>query len=65
MGADEEGTYERLKAHLQQLVNPKIEEYHGRIVKAHRRVAPELNEGSCALWDRRLVILLVIMGTRS
>src|SRR5438132_5773549 len=33
MGADEEGTYERLKAHLQQLVNPKIEEYHGRIVK--------------------------------
>ncbi len=33
MGADEEGTYERLKAHLQQLVNPKIEECHGRIVK--------------------------------
>src|SRR3984893_16305303 len=33
MGADEEGTYERLKAHLQQLVNPKIEEHHGRIVK--------------------------------
>ena len=33
MGADEEGTYERLKAHLQQLVNPTIEEHHGRIVK--------------------------------
>src|SRR6267154_3289536 len=33
MGADEEGTYERLKAHLQQLVNPKIEEHHGRIVR--------------------------------
>jgi adenylate cyclase len=33
MGADEDGTYERLKAHLQQLVNPKIEEHHGRIVK--------------------------------
>jgi TolB-like protein/class 3 adenylate cyclase len=33
MGADEEGAYERLKAHLQQLVNPKIEEHHGRIVK--------------------------------
>src|SRR6516164_4431792 len=33
MGADEEGTYERLKAHLQQLVDPKIEEHHGRIVK--------------------------------
>src|SRR5215470_15939682 len=33
MGADEEGTYERLKAHLQQLVDPKTEEHHGRIVK--------------------------------
>src|SRR6266446_9182085 len=33
MGADEEGTHERLKAHLQQLVNPKIEEHHGHIVK--------------------------------
>src|SRR5262249_34316300 len=31
--ADEEGTYDRLKAHLRQLVNPKIEEYYGRIVK--------------------------------
>src|SRR3984893_15561628 len=30
MGADEEGTYERLKAHLQQLVNPKTEEHHVR-----------------------------------
>src|SRR6201998_3799441 len=33
MGADEEGTHERLKAHLQELVNPKIEEHRGRIVK--------------------------------
>src|SRR5947208_10950155 len=33
MGADEEGTHERLKAHLSQLVNPKIKEHHGRIVK--------------------------------
>ena len=65
MGADEEGTLERLKALRRELVDPKIAEHHGRIVKAHRRVAPELNEGSCALWERRLVILLVIMGTRS
>src|SRR5215467_8884421 len=33
MGADEEGTHERLKAHLSELVNPKIGEHHGRIVK--------------------------------
>src|SRR5215469_11955221 len=33
MGADEEGTHERLKGHLRELVNPKIGEHHGRIVK--------------------------------
>jgi adenylate cyclase len=33
MGADEEGTHERLKAHLGDLVEPKIEEHRGRIVK--------------------------------
>src|SRR2546421_5419185 len=33
MGADEEGTHERLKAHLAQLVDPKIKEHRGRIVK--------------------------------
>jgi class 3 adenylate cyclase len=33
MGADEEGTHERLKAHFGQLVNPKIKEHRGRIVK--------------------------------
>jgi len=33
MGADEEGTLERLKAHRRQLVDPKIREHHGRIVK--------------------------------
>ena len=33
MGADEEGTHERLRAHLRELVDPKIEEHHGRIVK--------------------------------
>jgi class 3 adenylate cyclase len=29
MGADEEGTHERLKAHLAELVNPKIDEHRG------------------------------------
>jgi adenylate cyclase len=33
MGADEEGTHERVKAHLVELVDPKIGEHHGRIVK--------------------------------
>jgi adenylate cyclase len=33
MGADEEGTHERLKAHRGALVDPKIAEHHGRIVK--------------------------------
>jgi TolB-like protein/class 3 adenylate cyclase/Tfp pilus assembly protein PilF len=33
MGADEEGTHERLKAHLHELVEAKIEEHRGRIVK--------------------------------
>ncbi len=33
MGADEEGTHERLKAHLRELVSPKIAEHRGRVVK--------------------------------
>jgi DNA-binding winged helix-turn-helix (wHTH) protein len=33
MGADEEGTHERLKAHFRQLIDPKIKEHQGRIVK--------------------------------
>jgi len=36
IGADEETTHERLKAHLGELVNPKIAEHRGRIVKKHR-----------------------------
>jgi adenylate cyclase len=33
MGRDEEGTHERLQAHFRELVNPKIGEHRGRIVK--------------------------------
>jgi adenylate cyclase len=33
MGADEEGTLTRLKAHRRLLVDRKLGEYHGRIVK--------------------------------
>src|SRR5882762_9388249 len=33
MGVDEEGTHERLRAHLRELVDPKIKEHRGRTVK--------------------------------
>jgi adenylate cyclase len=33
MGAEEEGTHERFKAHLRELINPKIQKHKGRIVK--------------------------------
>jgi len=33
MGEDEEGTHARLQTHLRELVDPKIEEHRGRIVK--------------------------------
>src|SRR5215472_218420 len=34
MGEDEEGTHERLKAHRRELIDPKIREHSGRIVKS-------------------------------
>ena len=33
MGADEEGTLARLKEHRRELIDPKISEHRGRIVK--------------------------------
>src|SRR5215475_6949874 len=33
MGGDEEGTHERLRAHLRELIDPKIAERRGRVVK--------------------------------
>ena len=33
MGISEEGTHQRLKSHRQELVEPKIEQHHGRIIK--------------------------------
>jgi adenylate cyclase len=33
MGEDEEGTHERLRTHLQELIEPKIADHRGRIVK--------------------------------
>ena len=34
MGVDEEGTLARLKAHQRELVDPKVSEYRGRLVKS-------------------------------
>jgi hypothetical protein len=48
MGADEEGTHERLKAHLRELVDPKIAEHNGRIVKIQ---TPSTLHQSSALAD--------------
>src|ERR1700720_2086221 len=33
MGADEEGTHARLQGHLRELIDPKIAEHRGRVVK--------------------------------
>jgi adenylate cyclase len=33
MGADEEGTHQRLRAHLRELIEPKIADHRGRVVK--------------------------------
>jgi adenylate cyclase len=33
MGVDEEGTHERFKAHLREVLDPKVRKHHGRIVK--------------------------------
>jgi len=33
IGADEEGTHERLKAHFAELLHPKVAEHRGRVVK--------------------------------
>src|SRR2546423_11356346 len=33
MGADEEGTHERLNEHLRDLIKPKIAEHRGQVVK--------------------------------
>lgn len=33
MGGDEEGTLARLKSHRRELIDPKVAEFHGRIVK--------------------------------
>ena len=38
MGLDEEGTLTRLKAHRRALIDPKIQEHHGRIDRKSTRL---------------------------
>jgi class 3 adenylate cyclase len=52
MGADEEGTHHRLKAHLRELVNPKVSEHRGSIVKNTGDGFP-----SSRAWSMRFVAL--------
>jgi class 3 adenylate cyclase len=49
MGADEEGTHERLKAHLREVVEPKTAEHRGRIVKNTGTASLPI---SLALWTQ-------------
>jgi adenylate cyclase len=43
MGADEEGTLAQLKTHRRELVDPKITEHRGRVVKNSGDRLAELN----------------------
>jgi TolB-like protein/class 3 adenylate cyclase/Flp pilus assembly protein TadD len=61
MGQDEEGTHERLQAHLRELVDPKIEEHRGRIVKNTgdgllAEFASVVDAGRCAVEIQRAMI---------
>ena len=58
MGADEEGTLAQLKAHRQQLIDPKIAEHRGRIVKTTGdglliEFASVVDAGRCAIEIQR------------
>lgn len=61
MGADEEGTLNRLKAHRRELVDPKIRGHHGRIVKATDdgmlvEIFERLNAVRCAVEIQRAMV---------
>src|SRR6201982_1111024 len=58
MGEDEEGTLARLKAHRRELVDPKIAEHRGRIVKTTGdgllvEFASVVDAGRCAVEIQR------------
>jgi class 3 adenylate cyclase len=53
MGADEEGTFERLKALRHEFVDPKIAERHGGIVKTIGVEAVSVAVASGSPWPPR------------
>jgi adenylate cyclase len=62
MGADEEGTHARLKAHLSDLIYPGIEEHGGRIIRAAGdgllvEFASAVNAMRCAIAIQRGMML--------
>ena len=50
MGRDESSTLAALKAHRRELIDPKIAEYGGRIVKTNRR-RPAARVSQCGRCD--------------
>ena len=61
MGADEEGTLAQLKAHRRELVDHKVEEHHGRIIKTTGdgmlvEFASVVNAARCAVEIQRGMI---------
>ena len=55
MGADEEGTHERLKAHRRELVEPKISEHSGRIRPRSRDPRGKLDYRNCLPWSKQVM----------
>src|SRR5262252_278400 len=53
MGVDEEGTHERFKAHLVELVEPKIHKHHGRIVKTTGEIQEAMADRDLDLAEER------------
>ena len=69
MGEDEEGTHARLQAHIRELIEPKIAEHRGRIVKNTgdgflAEFASVVDAVRCAVSSRRSRSI-GIMGRRS
>jgi class 3 adenylate cyclase len=68
MGADEEGTLTRLRAHRRSLVDRKLSEYRGRIVKTTGdgmlvEFASVVPSTSSAAWQRKMSIYRLTNGS--
>jgi class 3 adenylate cyclase len=59
MGADEEGTHERLKAHRRELVDPKIGEHSSRIPGLLTRGPDDRRQEAGGIRQRRITSISV------